>query len=333
MKPEQFKTFIKTMFAKNQYRSIFVTGAVGVGKSTTIKEACDEEGYEMRDIRLSLLDATDLRGLPSIENKETFWTKPTFLPTENKRCVLFFDEFSNANSSMQNACLQLVLDRRIGEYALPDEVRGICAGNRLQDGAYVYKMSSALSNRFINIEFESDFEDWKKWAYTHNINPIVISFHNYRGGNLLNNYTKEIVGSFATPRTWTYLSELMNVGLDNGVFFEAIKGAVGEAAGIEFYGFYKIYKELPEPEKILNDDKLTVPTNSNILYALCGAILEYTKQNPNVVDKVMKYALRLPVEFSVLLVNDMLKTNLKNKILTLKETEEYATKYRQFFDR
>ena len=195
MKPLQWKTYLKKQFIKNPNQAVFVMGAVGVGKSMTTKEVAEELGWEFRDIRLSLLDATDLRGLPDIdkEKRETYWTKPVFLPPEDydKDIILFFDEFSNANASIQNACLQLVLDRSIGEYKLPPKARIVCGGNGLNDGAFVFKLSSALGNRFINIDFEADFDDWKTWAYANKINPLVIAYHNYTKGNNLHNYSKQ----------------------------------------------------------------------------------------------------------------------------------------------
>lgn len=336
MKPTEYKNFLKAHLTLNPHRVVFVTGAVGVGKSQCTKQVADELNWEFRDIRLSLLDATDLRGLPTIdkEKKETLWTRPTFLPPQDydKDVLLFFDEFSNANASLQNACLQLVLDRQLGEYKLPPKARVICAGNRLQDGAYVFRLSSALSNRFINIEFEPDFEDWKHWAYENNINPLIIAFHNYTKGDLLNNFKNDVdTKAFATPRSWVFVHEILKLGISNGMLYECLKGAVGEGAGTEIYGFLKIYKDLPNPLEILKDGKNIIPAQPDVMYALVSAIINEVRQNTSFVDRMIDYSMKLQKEFSILLMKDALSLNeIKNKIILSPKWKEFYSLNSEF---
>ena len=321
MKPKQYKDFMKATLTQNPEQAIMVMGSVGIGKSQTTKQIADELGWEFVDIRLSLLDVTDLRGLPDIdkEKRVTYWTKPTFLPDSDDDTprILFFDEFSNANASMQNGCLQLTLDREIGEYKLPKNTRVVCAGNGLQDGAYVFKLSSALNNRFINVEFEPDFNDWKEWAYSNKINPLVMGFHNYTNGRLLHNYNNDTnTKAFATPRSWSFVSKILDLGLTNGTLYEAIKGAIGEGAGTEFYGFMKIYRDLPNPKDILQKGKDIIPKESNITYALISALINEVRENSKYVDRLIEYSLKIEKEFSVVLIKDLLKTELKNKVIS-----------------
>src|SRR3990167_9519825 len=320
MKPDEIKEFLKKSLIKNPHRSIFIYGAVGIGKSSVVKQVAAELKFEFRDVRLSLLDATDLRGLPAIdkEKKETIWTRPVFLPPENydKDVLIFLDEFNTSSKSLQNSALQLTLYRAIGEYKLPDKVRIVCAGNRIQDGAFVTRLSSALNNRFININFDADFDCWKVWGYANNINPMIIGFHNYRED--IDNT------SFATPRSWQYVSELMELGLDNGTLLEAIKGAVGEGAGIEFYGFLKIYRDLPKPEDILLKGKDIVPKESNIMYALISALINCVREHQDKIDRLIRYSLKIQKEFSVVLVKDLLKTDMQEKVKASKALDEWV---------
>lgn len=329
LKPEQYKTLLRASLLKNPKQAIFVTGAVGVGKSQVTKQVADELGFGFVDIRLSLLDATDLRGVPDIdkEKRETYWTKPVFLPPSDYKgdIVLFFDEFSNANSSIQNACLQLVLDRQLGEYKLPEGARVICAGNRLQDGAYVFRLSSALCNRFVNIEFQPDFDDWKGWAYANNINPLIIGFHNFRNGELLHNFKNDSdTRAFASPRSWFFVHNILNMGLENGVLYEAIKGAIGEGAGTEFYGYMKIYRDLPDVKDILVENKDIIPEESSVMYALCSALINYVRGDKTRLDRLITYSLKIQKEFSVVLVKDLLKTELKKEVVTSKAFDRWV---------
>jgi hypothetical protein len=329
MKPNEVKDFLERSLVKNPHRAVFIYGAVGAGKSSIIRQVAEKLKWELRDVRLSLLDATDLRGLPAIDKvkKETLWTRPTFLPEENYKgnMILFLDEFNTSNKSLQNAALQLTLDRQIGEYKVPEGVRIVCAGNNISDGAYVTRLSSALSNRFINIDFHVDFDGWKVWAYSNKVNPMIIGFHNYRKGDLLHNYKEDVDNkSFATPRSWQYVSELLELGLTNGTLFEAIKGAVGEGAGNEFYGFLKIHRDLPKPEDILMKGKNIVPEQSNIMYALVSALINCVREHKDKVNRLVEYSMKIQKEFSVVLLKDLLKTELKDNVMNCKAFDEYV---------
>jgi hypothetical protein len=321
MRPSQFKDFMKKSLVMMPRRAIFVAGPVGVGKSECTAQVVEELGFEMRDIRLSLLDATDLRGLPTIDKdkKETVWTKPTFLPPEDydKDVLLFFDEFNTANKSMQNACLQLMLDRQIGEYKLPERTRVMCAGNRLQDGGFVSRLSSAMNNRFVHIEFEPNLDDWKVWAYKKKVNPLIVGYHNYTKGEHLHNYKEDVDNkAFASPRTWYFTHEILAMGLENGTLYEALKGTIGEGAGSEFYGYMKIYKDLPKPADILEKGKDILPKDSNIAYALVSALINHVLEKKEYIHRLIQYSLKLQKEFSVVLVKDLLKTELKNETVS-----------------
>lgn len=315
----------------------FIANDIIVHNSQTTKQVADELGYEFIDIRLSLLDATDLRGLPDIdkEKRETYWTKPVFLPPEDydKDIVLFFDEFSNANASIQNACLQLVLDRQIGEYKLPEKARIVCGGNGLNDGAFVFKLSSALGNRFINIDFEPDFDDWKGWAYKNKVNPLVIAYHNYTKGDKLHNYENDAnVRAFASPRSWAFIglpNGILDLGLDNGTLYEVIKGAIGEGVGTEFYGFLKIYKDLPNPKDILEHKKNIVPDESNVMYALVSALINEVREKKDQIDRLVEYSYKIPKEFSVLMMKDILKTELQNNLLESKAFDQWTKDHKE----
>ena len=336
MKPIQFKDFLRKSWLKMPHRAIFVNGPVGVGKSETVKEVAEELGWELQDIRLSLLDPTDLRGLPAIdkEKRQTIWTKPVFLPDTNdtKNRVLFFDEFNTSMKSMQNACLQLMLDRCIGEYRLPDNTRVVTAGNRIKDvGGFVSKQSPALNNRGIHVGFDTNFDDWKEWAFSHRMHPLVIGFHNFTHGAKLHVYSdKEDVDNtaFPTPRTWAFLglpevkindtltqSGVLYLGLDNGTLHEAIRGTIGEGVGTEFAGYLKVYKDLPNPEDILLKGKNIVPKEPSVMYALCSSLVHLVLDHQDKIDRLINYSMEIEKDFSVVMIMDMLKTEMRNKMM------------------
>ncbi|WP_202947367.1 MoxR family ATPase [Zavarzinella formosa] len=137
----------------------------------------------MVDVRATLLDPVDLRGLPSVVRGTAVWCPPAFLPREC-RGLLFLDELAQAPPLVQAACLQLTLDRRLGEYELPEGWGVIAASNRSEDRAGTHRLISPLLNRFVHLDLEVSADDWQAWAVTANIAAKVRSFLRFRPGLL-----------------------------------------------------------------------------------------------------------------------------------------------------
>jgi len=98
---------------------LHIWGACGVGKSQIVSQVAKVLDYDFLDVRAVQLDPVDLRGLPRIAEDQTEWVPPKFLPTSGKG-ILFLDELTSAPQMTQAGCYQLVLDRKLGEYVLPD---------------------------------------------------------------------------------------------------------------------------------------------------------------------------------------------------------------------
>ena len=111
-------------------RPVFVWGSPGVGKSAVVGQLAKAMNIPLRDVRALLLDPVDLRGLPFLgTDGRSKWATPEFLPQDGAG-ILFLDELNAAPAMVQASCYQLVLDRRLGEYTLPDGWAIIAAGNR-----------------------------------------------------------------------------------------------------------------------------------------------------------------------------------------------------------
>ena len=143
--------FTKKQLAGGVPPPVMLWGPPGIGKSDIVKSVAQECGIEQRDIRLAQLDPVDLRGVPTVENGQTKWAVPSFFPTEPESAgIIFLDELSAADPSIQVAAYQLLLDRRIGEYKVPPKWIIVAAGNRAEDNAVSLPISSALANRMMH---------------------------------------------------------------------------------------------------------------------------------------------------------------------------------------
>jgi hypothetical protein len=233
---------------------LFIHGSPGIGKSYIVNDIAIQNGWQIIDVRLSLLDAVDLRGVPSIVDGKSVWMPPVFLPDNECDGILFLDELNSAPQSVQVAIYQLILDRKIGEYTLPKGWRIVCAGNKISDRGVVFRLPSPLANRMAHILLKPTFEDFKVWAIQNNLHPFVIGFLGFRPDLLSSESPKdnEANPAFATPRSWTMLSRvLFESGGEIHSISPIVYGLVGFGAGVEFVSYAKVYEELPDVELIL----------------------------------------------------------------------------------
>lgn len=281
----------------------FLWGAPGVGKSNVAAQVAVEHNLQLTDIRAVLLDPIDLRGLPHINgDNRAHWCIPEFLPRDGEG-ILFLDELNAAPQLVQAACYQLVLDRKLGEYTLPDGWTVIAAGNRETDRAVTSRMPSALANRFVHLNFEVDLNDWVQWALHTGIKTEIIAFLRFRPGLLHDFDPQRGEKAFPSPRSWEFVSRILSAAPDPEIEYEMISGTVGEGAAAEFLGFLKIFRSLPNPDAVLMaPDTAPVPEDPATLYAICGALAR--KSSDNTIDRLCIYANRLPAEFSVLMIRD-----------------------------
>ena len=220
--------------------------------------------------------------------------------------ILFFDELNAAPPLVQASLYQLTLDRRIGEYILPAGWRIIAAGNRAEDGAVVFRMPSALANRFVHLDFEVDFEDWSNWAITSSINPLIQAFLRLRRELLLD--TSVMDRGFPTPRAWEMASDaLLSFGEPPPETLDVLIGIVGEGAAMEFVKFAERSLNAERAHKILEDpENAELPKELGDLYALVSFISSASK-NDYVVNAAGRLLNRLTPEIGVMLTRQILR--------------------------
>jgi hypothetical protein len=307
----ELKELIKT--CRRADVPMFIWGAPGIGKSDSVRQTAVELNLPVVDLRMSLLNPIDLRGIPYIDKESgvTKWMSPSFLPREGEG-ILFLDELNVAPPAVQAAAYQLVLDRKVGEYTLPKGWYIVAAGNRGTDRAIVFDMPSALRNRMTHYNVEVSLDDWMDWAWSNNIDSRVISFLNFKNNLLFQFDPKASKQGFPTPRSWSFVSRLINASPK--VDFELVAGSVGEAAGHEFTAFVKVMDKLPNADDIINGKPVTLPKEPSSLYALCGSLVAKVqsiagKKHLEAIRNVVTFAeQKLSPEFAVLSVKDYART-------------------------
>lgn len=303
MKPSQIKTQI--YHSISTMLPLFIWGKPGIGKSDIVRQVAEETGKTLFDVRVSLYDPVELKGLPQITGDRTSYAQPDLFP-DKPGCILLLDELTSAPPAVQATMYQLILNRRFGNYQLPDDCPIFAAGNRETDRGVTFKMPAPLANRFEHVEMSEDLQDWCTWAFSHNIIPEIISFLRFRPALLHMFKVEENPRSFPSPRTWEYIHRKLSAGIPHEIEYESISGTIGEGAAAEFLSFLKIFRNLPNPDAVIMDPQnAAVPTDPATLYALCGALTH--RATDNNCHRIVQFADRLQAEFSVMLVRDIIK--------------------------
>jgi hypothetical protein len=298
-------------------------GPPGIGKSSIIHQIGVELGFVNReigldnivDLRLAQLEPTDLRGVP-MPNRETMraeWFLPAFWPHRAKEdgeriiinedgeeetieykageCphgpgIVFLDEIEKAPVSVKNASLQLVLDRRIGAYILPDDWAIVCAGNREEDGCFSAPLGKALENRMIHFEVDANVDDWAAWARENNVLEDVIGFLYFRN-DLLYHQTDD--HAFPTPRSWEMGSTLLKTAKAQKEKKELLQATVGTGAAQEYTVWQAVYKNV-DPEAVFKGEMPNFDgQDQSFRYAVALAVAFHLRKRKTGIKKAEKH--------------------------------------------
>jgi MoxR-like ATPase len=259
MTPNSLQTYLNQLLQQNLMVSTMIWGPPGIGKSSIVSQLAQTHNLEFIDLRLSQLAPTDLRGLPVADNGISKWYPPEFLPRSGQG-ILFLDEINMAPPTMQGMAQQLILDRQVGSYKVPEGWFIWAAGNRKEDRASVFDMPAPLANRFLHLQVEPDFESFKTYALATNLHEQIIAFLSFRS-TLLHKVDPQ-QPAWPSPRSWSMASSLHYAGLE-------IAPAVGEGTATEFMAYIKLYESLPNLVEVLEGrgDRITFPSEPSGRYA------------------------------------------------------------------
>lgn len=281
---DTFTKIVEMQFKEGNFRPIFGLGKGGVGKTESIMELAKEKlkiGYI--DIRLLLYSETDLKGIPypSVDHKRTIWLQNDILPTaerDGEKGILVFDEITSCSRSVRTAAYQLLNERRLGEYVLPDGWMIVCLGNGEEDGGDYQGMEGNFVNRCSVFNVVPDVEAWKMWAHNHNVNPLVTGYVSWKPADLHSyNPDSETEIAFASPRSWTAVSNILNVNefsVDDTVMCSRIQSNLGTRVGQQFIAFCKFKDKTVDPNRIICNGEKPVIEQQEVLYITISSVVK-----------------------------------------------------------
>ena len=329
MNIREFQETVEFNIEHNLKHSILGLGAPGVGKSQVIRQIGRKYGFKVIDIRLAQMSEVEIGGLiyPNESRTKTVWLAPDILPNEErdgKNTILLLDEITSCTKRVQVAAYQLILDRRIGQYTLPEGTFVVALGNREDDDGVYIHLAGPLADRFEIHYIESDFQSWKyDFALKNGIHPYVIDYLTFKPSALHTQDPDSGEMVFATPRSWERVSDILNI--DDDIRKEVIKnkiiGNVGTAEGTQFVEYCAQHRQSVSVEELLSGSA-KVPDSPEELALLTDRLTNHvdflckndppalTPEQEKQVEAVILALIRLPqAEYALMGLKKLMEMN------------------------
>jgi hypothetical protein len=311
----------------------FIWGPPGIGKSAIVEQLAISMKLDMIDCRAALYDATDWRGFPFVGKKMlkggkeipiAQWASPEWLPSSGSG-LFFIDEINRADRRSLQALFQLILNRKIGTYTLPEGWIIIAAGNYGDDDdCDTEELDSAFKNRFVHIFTEVKPKFWLKWAKKSSINKYIIDFISAKESMLFQGSDTKGEYAFATPRTYEFLSDIFNGEEEKPKVIEMLNmigsGTIGEIPTAEFRMFLNTLEIVRAEDVLFNygldattKDKLSKFTNDRIL-SVNNEIVNYISTNKSLTKVQLDNIINYMIDF----VEDEAKVAFVQDIISIK---------------
>ncbi|OPJ62436.1 ATP-binding protein [Clostridium oryzae] len=337
-----------------------IVGETGIGKTALIKKLCSDLNYNFITIEGSLLKEGEIGGLPVVEdysetiNGKTVIRKRTvyavhhklkkiedFLSEDkSKKVLLFIDEINRCEHAVQQELMNIILNREINGYILPDSTVIVAAmnpsnkyDNYLENQYQITEMDPAQENRFVWINMESNAENWIQWGteqnerHIQNIHSDILQFISMFPQYL--NRTDSNESTRATPRSWERVSKAYTAYENNkaayteNILFNVIKGNIGSEIAQEFVNFTH-----ERPEFIFDARDILVQNNisDRLLNALrhetheklflftinCLNLIEKEEENDELINRFAKLLQYYPSDLKLAIMKKIKTYNQKH---------------------
>ncbi len=282
------KKLSELLLATAIIRPVFIWGPPGIGKSSLVEKFAEEVGLPCVSLLGSQLAPEDLIGVPQIVDGKSRFCPPSMIAREEPYC-LFLDELNACSHEVQKAFYSLILDKRIGEYTMPEGSIVVGAGNRASDSAIVKPMSSALINRMFHVQLNASHRDWLEWAHIEEIHPWILDYIKQRPDHLHVKPPKT-EEPFSTPRSWHMLSDALksyNDDIDEDSLTQLVYGCLSQVHAGQFKAFIKQLRNKVGITQILKGEERWPgePEDRDILYFLAqsfrGHLIKELPANEN----------------------------------------------------
>jgi len=332
LKPSELSTVLKAFYGQRKPKPILL-GSPGCGKSSLVYQTFRENmKLPVFVFQATLYDPVELKGLPVYDKEKNISKFIRFedMPQE-KAGILFIDDLPHAPTQTQNAFMRIILEGIAGAWDIGG-LFPIAAGNRSIDRAGAKDLQTAMANRFCFLNFQIDYEEWRKWGISHDIAPEILA---YLGTPMGREWLDKFDASQqinATPRSWEFASDCFKALKSGSILRTALYGCIGLEAASKLLAWMKYYEKMPDLQKIIAGKNI-YPEELDVMYAVVSGLVAIAKSFANtkktaIFQRLIDYVTEIPdtfVELGALLSNDLchLDTETFLKLNNDKWSERY----------
>ena len=250
------------MIPQIRQRPVLLHGAPGIGKTQIMEQISRECQVGLVSYTITHHTRQSAIGLPFISKKEfggkeysvTEYTMSEIVAsiynkiekTGLKEGILFIDEINCVSETLAPAMLQFLQCKMFGNHEIPQGWVIVAAGNPPEYNKSVREFDVVTMDRVKKIEVEPDFAVWKEYAVKNQLHPAVISYLSTRTANFYRMETTVDGKTFATPRGWEDLSQMLMVyeKLDKKMDREVVRQYIQhEKIAKDFANYLELYEK------------------------------------------------------------------------------------------
>lgn len=277
---------------------VLLWGSPGSGKTSAVMALAQALDWPAEVVIGSIREPSDFAGLPVVSQGSVSLAPPVWATrlAASGEGLLFLDELTTAPPAVQAAMLRVVLERVVGDIALPSAVRVVAAANPPDEAADGWELAPPLSNRLVHLDWPVDNRAVAKGlALGFETSPLlallrepttsetaaaratVAAFLEVRPALVSQLPRGALAGrGWPSPRSWEMVAKLLAASEACTASEDAraalIVGAVGEGAGVEFLSWLE-HLDLPDPVAVLADpSSFELPERSDRAFAVLTAV-------------------------------------------------------------
>lgn len=296
-----------------------ITSKPGAGKTSAIQaEVEDVQGGKVITVLGSVREPTDIVGMPYRGENGVLiaapqWANEAIAAYESGNyplVVVFFDELRRVVPAVQNALLRVMLERVVGDKALPKEIRMVAASNPSTDGGW--PLESALANRLGHISWSVNPDEWRMGMISGDYRPLapmprelmdrlniesasIAAFIGTRADMLAvypENEEKRD-GAWPSPRSWHMAAHVLAgvAPTERATRLDIIASCVGTDAAVQYLEWLDA-ADLPPTEDVISGKftQIVDPYRPDRTYAITANAIAYVIRTLNSTDTLPSVA-------------------------------------------
>jgi len=312
----------------------YIVGTPGGGKTQSLHTMCENYNWGLLSTHFAMKPLEEVGGIPNFDRFEingeqvlgTIWSFPDIMGSMYKMApnydmvVWLLDDMHLCGSIHMALLYELLTERKLREYHVPDNVAIVLAGNFGSNKAGAKTMFSAIMNRVTMLPVFTSFEGWKKnFALRNNIHLAIQSFLGNDKYQQFFHEEEQVDAPWGSPRSWTRLSNIISAleewkgeAVNEEDCLLLSQGHVSKNAASEFLQYYKIFTKFDIPDILSKSDSYKLPDSPIDKYALAYALCSHFAGakdrkaiNKSFSEIVYKYLKQYP-DLGIMIIHELL---------------------------